>query len=370
MEEHAAKQVADGAGVSLAGTIGLGEVRSVRERVGDAVRERKEVRLDLSRVESLDGGVAAILVALRTEARSRGVSIVFEGARGRVRSLLDAYEARGETPRPKPAPAGRGALDEVGFATVKIARGIQGSLAFVGESTAAFAAALARPASVRWRETFKLAEQVGANGLPVVALVSVLVGFIIAFQSASELKKYGADLMVADLISLTITREMGPLMACLITVARSGSAYTAELGTMKVNEEIDAIRALGLSPVRFLVVPRVLAMVAVVPLLAVFADVLGILGGLLVALSRLELTSRSYFIECQAALAPRDIILGVAKSVTFALAASVIACQRGLSTRGGAEGVGRATTNAVVVMIVAVIGLDAVFAFFTNLFHL
>jgi phospholipid/cholesterol/gamma-HCH transport system permease protein len=355
--------------VPLEGAVGIAAIPPLRAKVASAGAGRK-IDLDFSGVESIDGGVAAVLVELRREAEARGIKIVIHGATGRVLELIRLYQDRGDTPPPKAPPRRLPVLEEIGAATVRTAGSVKTVLSFLGEVTAASGRALTRPWTVRWRDTLKIAEQVGANGFPVIALVSLLVGFIIAFQSAGQLQKYGADLMIADLVALTIVREMGPLMACLITVARSGSAYTAELGTMKVTEEIDALRALGLSPVRFLVLPRMIAMVAVIPLLAIFSDVVGVLGGLIVAVTRLELTSTSYLSECQAALVPRDLLLGIGKSVAFAVAASFIACRRGLATRGGAEGVGRATTNSVVVMIVAVIGLDAVFAFFTNLFHL
>jgi phospholipid/cholesterol/gamma-HCH transport system permease protein len=357
--------------VVLTGTIGIDAVRRMREQLIAATRgPTSSLRIDLSGVESLDGGAAAVLVALENELGAGGIEVRLEGARGRVRTILRAFEARREAIPTKAPPKRRAVFEEVGRATARLGTAARDALAFVGEVVAESVAVLIRPQEIRWREVARVSEGVGANGLPVVALVSVLVGFIIAFQSAFELKQYGANILLADLVSLTITREMGPLMACLITVARSGSAFTAELGTMKVSEEIDALRAIGLSPIRFLVLPRIAAMVLVVPLLAVFADVVGVLGGLVVAVGSLELTPGAYLTECQSALVPRDLVLGVAKSVTFALAAALIACQRGLATRGGAAGVGRATTRAVVVMIIAVIVLDAVFAFFSSVFGL
>jgi phospholipid/cholesterol/gamma-HCH transport system permease protein len=354
--------------VPLSGAVRLTDVVGLRRRVAEATHDpsSKLLHIDLSQVQSLDGGVAAVLVAIRDELRSRGIAVTFQGAEGRVRSLLDLYASRPDIEARKPPPARRGVLDEVGQAAMKVLAMLKGDLEFVGEYFATMLDVVRHPRSVDWSEVSKLAEQVGANGLPVVALVSVLVGFIIAFQSANELQKYGANLMIADLVGLTMSREMGPIMACLITVSRSGSAFTAELGTMKVNEEVDALRALGINPIKFLVAPRVLAMTFVMPLLTVFADIVGVLGGLVVAVTVLELGTRSYFTECQAALVPRDVLFGVGKSAVFAFAGALIACHRGLSARRGAEGVGRATTSAVVQMIIAVIVLDAVFSFFSS----
>jgi phospholipid/cholesterol/gamma-HCH transport system permease protein len=356
--------------VPLSGAIGMSELRPLRERLQSVGGETKSLRLDLSQVTALDGSVAAVLVALREQLRPRGIEVVLAGAHGRVQKLLSLYEARRAAPAPKAPPSRLGFIEEVGYATWKVLISVKGALSFLGEAVAAFAGLLARPLSLRWSDTIRIAEQVGANGVFIVGIVSLLVGFIIAFQTSFQLKRYGADILIADLVALTIVREMGPLMASLITVARSGSAFTAELGTMKVTEEIDALRALGLSPVRFLVLPRTVAMVMVAPLLTVFSDVIGVLGGLIVAVTRLDLTTRAYVLEAQRALVPRDLILGVVKSAVFGLASALIACNRGLATRGGAEGVGRATTASVVLMIIAVIALDAVFAFFSSEFEI
>jgi phospholipid/cholesterol/gamma-HCH transport system permease protein len=171
-------------------------------------------------------------------------------------------------------------------------------------------------------------------------------------------------------VALSITRELGPLMTAIIVAGRSGAAFSAELGTMKVSEEIDALRTLGLDPYLFLVFPRVIALVLVVPLLTLLADIVGILGGLLVGLLSLDLTVHAYLLETQNRLALWDVGSGMLKSVVFALAVALIACQRGLATQGGAEGVGRATTSAVVTSLFALVVIDALFTVLFNAFGL
>src|SRR5262249_25812783 len=216
----------------------------------------------------------------------------------------------------------------------------------------------------------RLMERAGADGLPIVLLISFLVGLVTGFQAAIQLKQFGANIFVADLVALSITRELGPLMTAIILAGRSGAAFAAELGTMRVSEEVDALFTLGLDPYRFLVLPRVLALLVAAPLLTFLADVCGILGGLLVALLTLDLTVNSYLRETQSALELWDVGSGLVKSVAFGLVLGLIACQRGLAASGGAEGVGRATTSAVVTSLVAIVLTDAIFTVLFNAFGL
>jgi phospholipid/cholesterol/gamma-HCH transport system permease protein len=184
------------------------------------------------------------------------------------------------------------------------------------------------------------------------------------------LKQFGANIFVADLVALSITRELGPLMTAIIVAGRSGAAFAAELGTMRVSEEIDALVTLGLDPYRFLVLPRVLALLVVTPLLTFLADLCGILGGLLVALLTLDLTVGSFLRETRSALELWDVGSGLVKSVAFGLVLALIACQRGLAASGGAEGVGRAATSAVVTSLFALVLMDALFTVLFNAFGL
>src|SRR6185369_17155745 len=194
-----------------------------------------------------------------------------------------------------------------------------------------------------------------------VLLINFLIGFVMAYQSSVQLRQFGANIFVADLVGVAMTRELGPLMTAIIVCGRSGAAFAAELGTMKVSEEVDALRTLGLVPLRYLVLPRIFGLMLAAPLLALLADGIGILGGALVAVTRLDLTPAAFFGELRQAVRLTDVLSGLAKSVVFAGAIALIACQQGLATSGGAEGVGRRTTGAVVSILFALIMLDAVF---------
>ena len=206
--------------------------------------------------------------------------------------------------------------------------------------------------------------------MPIVVLINFLVGFVMAFQGAVQLKQFGANIFVADLVGLSVTRELGPLMTAIIVCGRSGAAFAAELGSMKVSEEIDALRTMGFGPMRYLVLPRALALMLVLPVLTLLADLVGMLGGLVVGLVSLDLSVAGYLTETEKALHVWDVFSGVIKSVVFALAIVLIACQQGLATTGGAEGVGRRTTASVVTTLFALILLDAGFTIFFHAFHL
>ena len=208
-------------------------------------------------------------------------------------------------------------------------------IAFVGQLSAALASAARRPHLVRWKDALLTAELAGVNALPIIMLLGFLLGLIMAFQSAIPMRQFGADIYVANLIGLSMLRELGPLLTAIILAGRSGSAFAAELGTMKVSEEIDALTTMGLEPVRFLVVPRVIAAVAMTPLLSVFAGLLGLIGGAVVMLS-LGFPLVTYVIQVKSAVTVGDLIGGLGKSFVFGIVVAAIGCLRGLQTKSGA----------------------------------
>jgi phospholipid/cholesterol/gamma-HCH transport system permease protein len=327
------------------------------------------VRFDLSQVEALDGGATALLLELKSEVLAKGAQADIVGAHGRVRAMLDLYGHHPPRPHLQSPPQKVGILDQIGRETLSMFTE-NDALDYLGDVVVASGQAVRAPRSVNWRDVTRLMERAGADGLPIVLLISFLVGLVTAFQAAVQLRQFGANIFVADLVALSITRELGPLMTAIIVAGRSGAAFSAELGTMKVSEEVDALRTLGLDPYLFLVFPRVIALVLVMPLLTVLADIVGILGGLLVALLGLDLTVNAYLLETHKALDLWDVGSGLLKSVVFAFSVALIACQRGLATSGGAEGVGRATTSAVVTSLFSLVVLDAIFTMLFNAFGL
>ncbi|OGC01417.1 hypothetical protein A2V82_03670 [candidate division KSB1 bacterium RBG_16_48_16] len=219
---------------------------------------------------------------------------------------------------------------------------------------------------IRWRLTFVQMVRIGVNSLPIVGVISFCVGLIIAMQAAYQLERFGATIYVADLVGVSITRELGPLITAIIIAGRSGSAITAEIGTMKVSEEIDALKTMGLNPIGYLVVPRTLAMIVVVPCLTVLADLFGIAGGFVLAIYNLKLPFLAYFNETATAILLKDFITGLIKSGFFAIIIAQIGVYQGFSVQGGAEGVGKSTTASVVSSIFLIIFADLLF---TTLFY-
>ncbi|MBA5867706.1 MAG: MlaE family lipid ABC transporter permease subunit [Nitrospira sp. CR1.3] len=265
----------------------------------------------------------------------------------------------GQNPDP-PAPAAS-LVEQIGRAALMLRNDIVTLIAFVGELCMALGRALRHPGLVRWKDALVTAELAGANALPIVALLGFLLGLIMAFQSAIPMRQFGADIYVANLIGLSMLRELGPLLTAIILAGRSGSAFAAELGTMKVSEELDALTTMGLEPVGFLVVPRVIAAVAMTPLLAVWAGFLGLIGGAVVMLS-LGFPLVTYIIQVKSAVTVGDMVGGLSKSFVFGIVVAAIGCLRGLQTKSGASAVGDSTTRAVVSGLVLITLVDGVFA--------
>ncbi|MDP8299883.1 MAG: ABC transporter permease [Candidatus Tantalella remota] len=221
------------------------------------------------------------------------------------------------------------------------------------------------PRSRKW-QILEQMNRIGVSSFPIVFLISLFTGMVLALQSAYQMKKMGAEMYIASLVSLSLTRELGPVLTALIVAGRCGAAITAELGTMKVTEQIEALETLSANPVRYLVVPRFIAILVMVPLLTIFADFFGIMGGYLIGVGRLGIPHSMYIKMTYEPLAIKDLITGLIKSISFAVIICNIACYEGLNSQGGAEGVGRATTASVVRSFILIIIADC---FFTGLFY-
>jgi len=214
---------------------------------------------------------------------------------------------------------------------------------------------------IRWRATISEMVHIGYRAVPVSGIIALFVGLIIALQSAYQLQEFGITIFVVDLVAIGMTRELGPLLTAVVVAGRSGSAIAAEIGSMKVAEEIDALRAMGLSPIRFLAVPKFVALIAMLPCLTALADILGMVGGALVGWGVLGISFGRFAERAAEALVMRDIVTGLIKSVVFAVIIAQVGCYFGFRVRGGAEGVGRATTASVVASIFLIITADVVF---------
>jgi phospholipid/cholesterol/gamma-HCH transport system permease protein len=352
--------------VRLTGTIWTVNAEQVRRDLGKILEDQplKNVRIDLGEVEYFDSAGAAVLAEIARTCRGQNNTLRLANVPPRIKSFLDLVnfdhlQAPVGMLRPKPAPD---FISQVGEGAEKFSRISTELLTFIGASVEALARDLASPTKARWDRLWNLIDAAGSNAVPIVTILSFLMGAILAFQAAIQLRKFGANIFVADLVSVSICLEMGPLLTALIVAGRSGAAYAAHIGTMKVTEEIDALRVMGIDPMRYLVSPRILAVALALPCLTVFADLMGTLGGCLIASTSLDVTATAYFEQVQKVLELGDIGKGLIKSFAFGIEIAVIGCFRGFQVRGGAESVGRATTSAVVISIFVLTITDALFA--------
>ena len=319
------------------------------------------VVIDASEVSYCDGaGVAFIVKLQQYQARTSG-DVTIHGLQEEFRRLLGIYGQISIDPPPGRRREPLSVVEQVGHAALGVWQDVQTLLTFVGELTVTLLRAVRHPRLVRWSDAWLTAERAGVDALPIIALIGFLLGLILAFQSAIPMRRFGAEIFVANLIGVSMLREMGPLITAIILAGRSGSAFAAELGTMKVREEIDALTTMGLEPVRFLVVPRVLAAVTMTPFLAVFANLFGLIGGAVVMRS-LGFPLVSYVNQIVSAVTVGDLFGGLFKSLVYGIVVAGIGCLRGLQTTTGASAVGQSTTSAVVSGIVLIAIVDGVFA--------
>lgn len=254
------------------------------------------------------------------------------------------------------------ALEQVGRSVAQAWEQGFALLSFVGENTLALLGWLSHPWRIRWRPILFNVRAAGLNALPIVGLLSFLLGIVVAYQGADQLRQYGANIFVTDLVGLSILREFAPLMTAIIIAGRSGSAYAAQIGTMQVTQEIDAMRTIGIAPLEMLVLPKLIALVIALPLLTVFADVAGVAGGMLMAQVKLGVSFNEFLDRFPKAVSVTSYLVGIGKAPVFAAIIVVVGCFQGFRTKGGADSVGRQTTRAVVQSIFLVIVADALFS--------
>ncbi len=325
------------------------------------------VQFDTQSLRSWDTGLLIFLRKLQDRFADRQIEVDSDGLPDGAKRLLHLAAAV-----PEMKDAGKKVKRTTFFALV--GEEFIGAVAstgemvrFIGEATIALGAFLRGKASYRRSDLMMIIQECGAQALPIVSLISFLVGLILAFVGAVQLLQFGAQIYVADLVGLATVREMGAMMAAIIMAGRTGAAFAAQLGTMTVNEEIDALRTLGISPMEFLVLPRMLALIVMMPLLCLYADLVGMLGGLLVGVVMLVLTFVEYFNQTVNAVGFNDIAMGVVKSAVFGVLVALSGCMRGMQSGRSASAVGVAATSAVVTAIVFIIVTDAIFAVVTNI---
>ena len=325
-----------------------------------AGRSPRWVRVSVDQVEKWDSSLLLFLFEMQQWCRMAGAHCDTEALPEKLTALLAQLSRSHETS--VPFDRTENFITAVGRATMEVWQKGSDISHFVGECTLSLVKLAQQPHKFRWRDCLHEMQQCGAMALPIVSLISFLVGLTLAYTGAMVLRQYGGDIYVADLVGLSMVREMGALMTAIVLAGRTGAAFSAHLGNMKANEEIDALESLGISPVDFLVAPRLLALGLMMPLLSLYANCLGIAGGMTVAAMVLEISPTAYWVEMLTIVDLSDVASGLIKAVTFGAIVGLAGCLRGLQAERSAAGVGRAATSAVVTAIVFIIVADAIYA--------
>jgi len=329
----------------------------------------RQLAFDTSRVSQWDSGLVTFVSSVLHEARARGIESDRAGLPEGAQRLLRLAEAvperqtgRGAARRPWLARVGAGAT--AAWAEVVV------GLAFLGEAVLALGALMRGRARFRVVDLLAVIQDCGPRALGIVSLISFLIGLILAFVGAVQLQQFGASIFVANLVAIAMTREIGCIMTAIVMAGRTGAAFAAQLGTMTTNQEIDALSTMGISPMEFLVLPRMVALILMMPLLTIYADLVGILGGAVVGMGMLGLGATEYFEQTRGAVTLTSFFIGVGKSAVFGVLVALVGCLRGMQSGRSAAAVGLAATSAVVTSIVLIIVVDGLFAVILNVLHL
>jgi phospholipid/cholesterol/gamma-HCH transport system permease protein len=318
--------------------------------------------LDGSRLQELDTAACFTLFRHLSSLGLTAATVQVRGFAPRHRQLIALVHERMNVPPCAPASRPPGLVQRVGATVWRAAGLFKGHVAFLGEVALELARLPLRPRLFRFREALAQMEAVGVDAIPIVVMLTFLIGVVFAYLLGVQAQRYGATIFVVDGIGLAVCRELSPLLAAVLVAGRSGAAFTAEIGSMKVQEEVDAIRTLGLSPVQVLVVPRLVAIIVTLPLLVFVGDLAGVLGGQLIAATQLDISTQAFMNRLHATLTTKAVVVGLVKAPVFAACIAMIACRMGLMVSRDARSVGQNTTSTVVQSICWVIVIDAVFA--------
>ena len=351
--------------LSISGRIVMGDFDSFVSHIEEAFKETwpSALIVDLAGLHYIDSAGALSLVQLENRALRQSVPLTFQNMSKETRGMMDLIDRKSlVTPPLRSEETANRFFERVGDSTVYFYHDLIAVLTFLGELLRAMIYSALHPRSIRWGDVVFYMKKAGAEALPIVGLISLLIGLIMAFMSSLQLKQFGANLFVASLVGIAIVKELGPIMTAIIVAGRSGSAFAAEIGTMMVNEEVDALVTMGYDPARFLAIPKIMAAIMVVPLLTLYAMLFGIMGGLLVGVIGLDLSFNTYIQQTMKHITMFDVLSSLVKSAVFAFLIAGIGCQRGFQVFGGAEAVGESTTSAVVSAIFLIVVADSAFA--------
>ncbi len=356
--------------LSLCGNWKVGQKHTLS---GDVIKqlpsEIKSLSFDTSNLGEYDSSLISLILKVYTIAQAKSAKVDFSTLPEGIDAMLYLATAVAEAKTKKNSDR-IDFVNLVGKRTINFVSYLKDYIAFFGDISIAFCKALIGKARFRKIDLFSIIQKSGPEALPIVALISFLVGLILAFVGSIQLAKYGSEIFVADLVGIAMVREMGAMMVGIVMSGRTGASFAAELGSMKVNEEISAFRTFGISPMEFLVLPRIIALVCMFPLLTIFADVIGMLGGLVISVGMFDLSYEQYINRTLGALNLVQISTGIGKSFVYGAIVACIGCRMGLSCENSSSGVGRATTSCVVQSITWIIVADAIFAIIFTIFDI
>lgn len=323
--------------------------------------------IDGSAIRSMDTAGAWLLFRTYHILEQTEQAVILQGFKKENADLLDLITHYATTLQPiSPSPS-IAFLEQIGRKSYHQLIQLIHFLAFIGETFIVLWRSLLSPSRIRWAALFANLHSAGLSALPIIGLMAFLMGVVLAYQGGTQLSTYGANIFIVDLVGITLLRELAPLLTAILVAGRSGSAYTAQIGTMQVTQEIDALQTLGIAPMELLVIPKLLALILLMPLLSAFADVLGVVGGMLIAKVSLGVSVTDFLDRFPQAVSLTHYLIGIGKAPIFAAVIAIVGCYQGFQVKGGAEVVGERVTTSVVQAIFLVIVVDAVFSILFNL---
>jgi phospholipid/cholesterol/gamma-HCH transport system permease protein len=351
--------------LTAAGAWTIQAVRALDEQLRPlATAGAKKVLIVLADLTALDTAGAWLIARTERELKAAGITVDIGGAKPGHQALLSRIMEAGEPPTLAPEPRFHliDIVTNTGEAVVHGGRQTRDMVGFFGAILFAFGRLLRHPGRIRFTSLVSNIEQHGLNAMPIVGILLFLVGIVVAYQGVGQLRRFGAEIFTIDLVGISVLREMGVLISAIVIAGRSGSAFTAQIGTMQVNEEVDAIRTLGLDPLEVLVLPRIIALMIALPLLTFFANMMAILGGAFMATQTIDVTFAQFLNLLNQAVSLKHFWVGMVKAPVFAFLIAMVGCFEGMRVRGSAESVGRLTTQSVVESLFLVIVFDAGFS--------
>ena len=351
--------------INLTGEFGLKNLKFFTRDIKKSIRNQNpnEITIDFSGISYIDSAAALAIIQIQKDAAVKKMNCLLINLNDEAKGIFSVIHAQALDQEPfKTKEVKDNYLIQIGQVSLSIANDFVSFVTFVGELLLAIVYTFFHPKSLRVKDMLFYMQRAGVDGLPIVGLISLLIGLIIAFMSFLQFKQIGANIYVPALVSFAMVKELGPIMTAILVAGRSGSAFAAEIGTMVVNEEVDALNTMGFDPVRFLAVPKVLATIIVVPILTIYADFFGVIGGLIVGLTGLDLSVHTYLTQSLKPIKVFDIVTSLIKAAVFAGLIAGIGCQRGFQVRSGAQDVGKYTTSAVVSAIFLIVVADSIFA--------